>query len=444
MTIDAALNVLDPAHADFDTGRSTFNGMIDRQPAYIVRCSSVDDVRGAVRFAREKGLPISVRGGGHGIAGLCVGDGAVVVDLVGLRDVEVDPDTKTAVAGGGATWEEYDAATQVFGLASTGGTFTDTGIAGLTLGGGLGHLQGKLGLAVDNLIGAHVVTADSEVVKASEDENADLFWALRGGGGNFGVVTHFVYRLHPVAELFGGMIAFSPDDARSVLRVARDLAAEAPDELVILSILGTEATSGMEVNVVSACYQGSAGDGERLVAPLRAAATPLIDFLRPLSYAEMQATFPLMPFGLRHYWKGHFLTRFPDEGIDESVDRFNARPKPSMSTLLFEFIHGAPTRVPSDSMAFNHRNARQNVSALGIWEDPAQDADQIAWARAYAAMLEPYSTGTTYVNYMTEDEPSDRVRAAYGEAKFARLRDIKKRYDPDNVFRFNQNIPPAG
>jgi FAD/FMN-containing dehydrogenase len=443
MTIDAALDLLDPTHADFESRRTAFNGMIDRNPAYIVRCSSVDDVRGAVRFAREKGLPISVRGGGHGIAGLCIGEGAVVVDLVGLRDVKVDPDTKTAVAGGGATWEEYDNATQAHGLASTGGTFTDTGIAGLTLGGGLGHLMGKLGLSIDNLIGAHVVTADGEGVKASETENADLFWALRGGGGNFGVVTHFEYRLHPVTELYGGMIVFPPDAAPQVLRVVRDAMADAPDELVMMSLIGTDGESRMDANIVSACYQGASAEAERLLAPVRSVAEPMIDLLRPLSYTEMQATFPLMPFGLRHYWKGHFLRQFPDDLIDAAYDHFNTRPQPSLSGLLFEFIGGAPTRVPSDSMAFSQRDARFNVSALGVWEDPALDDGHVRWAREFGAMLEPNATGATYVNYMSADEPSDRIRAAYGDEKFGRLQQIKKQYDPDNVFRFNQNIPPA-
>jgi FAD/FMN-containing dehydrogenase len=210
-----------------------------------------------------------------------------------------------------------------------------------------------------------------------------------------------------------------------------------------MSVLGTNRDAGIEANVVSACFLGPVDEGERAVEPLRKAAAPMIDFLRPLSYGEMQATFPLLPFGLRHYWKGHFLKQLPDDAIDASFERFNARPQPSSSTFLFEFIGGAPTRVPAESMAFNQRDALFNVSALGIWEDPAQDSEQIRWARGYAAMLEPYTTGSSYTNYMAADEPSDRVRAAYGDENFARLRGIKKRYDPDNVFRFNQNIAPA-
>ena len=306
-----------------------------------------------------------------------------------------------------------------------------------------GHLQGKLGFAIDNLIGARVVTAEGEVVRASADENEDLFWALRGGGGNFGVVTDFEYRLHPVTELFGGVLVFPPDAASRVLRSVRDLAAEAPDELVLQYMLGINPLDGSEATVVSACYLGSHADGERAVEPLRKVATPIVDLLRPLSYTEMQATFPVLPFGLRHYWKGHFLKQLPDEAIDASFEHFNTRPKPSLSTLLFEFIGGAPTRVPPESMAFNQRDARFNASALGIWGEQAQDSGQVRWAREFAAMLEPYTAGSSYTNYMSADEPMDRVRAAYGDEKFTRLREIKKRYDPDNVFRFNQNIPPA-
>jgi FAD/FMN-containing dehydrogenase len=438
-----ALTIIDPSHVEYETARATFNATIDKHPAFIVRCSTVEDVRAAVHLAQQQGLPVSIRGGGHSVAGLSVGEGAVLVDLIGMTDVGVDPVAQTALAGGGATWENYDTATQRFGLASTGGTFADTGIAGLTLGGGIGHLQGKLGFAIDNLIGARVVTAGGEVVRASADENEDLFWALRGGGGNFGIVTDFEYRLHPVTELFGGLLVFPPDAAAQVLRLVRDLAAEAPDELVLQYLLGTNREDDSEATVVSACYLGSHADGERAVEPLRKVARPIVDLLRPLSYADMQATFEILPFGLRHYWKGHFLKRLPDEAIDTSVEHFITRPKPSFSTLLFEFIGGAPTRVSPESMAFNQRDARCNASALGIWEEQAQDSGQVRWAREFASMLEPYSTGSSYTNYMSADEPTDRVRAAYGDEKFTRLREIKKRYDPDNVFRFNQNIPPA-
>ncbi|GAC1654140.1 MAG: FAD-binding oxidoreductase [Candidatus Dormibacteraceae bacterium] len=444
-TIDHSTSrIIREGDPDYDERRATFNAMIDRRPARIVSCSTVGDVVAAVRGARADGLPISIRGGGHSVAGHCIGDGAVVVDLRGMRRVDVDPDRRRAIAGGGTTWEEYDTATQRYGLASTGGTFTDTGIAGLTLGGGIGHLQGRLGLAVDCLSGAWLVTADGEVVHTSEDEHPDLFWAIRGGGGNFGVVTDFEFRLHPVTELYGGMIAYPASAATEVLALARDLALRAPDELVLTTVIGTNRASGKDAAVVSACYQGGKAEGERAVASLRQSSLPvMVDALRPLTYAEMQATFPLLPFGFRHYWKGHFLTGLSDELIGELEQSFWRRPRPGFAAVLVEFISGAPTRVGSEEMAFNQRDARINASALGVWQDPAQDDAHMAWARESAAKLEPSATGASYVNYMADDEPAARVRAAYGDAKFARLRQIKRRYDPDNVFRFNQNIPPA-
>jgi FAD/FMN-containing dehydrogenase len=439
----AGISVSTPGDPDYDTRRATFNALIDRRPALVALCSSSTDVAAVIHHARGRGLPVSVRGGGHSVAGHCIGDGAAVVDLRGMHDVRVDAADRRAIAGGGATWLDYDIATQRFGLASTGGTFTDTGIGGLTLGGGIGYLQGTLGFAVDCLVAVELVAADGTIVRASTEENPDLFWAVRGGGGNFGVVTSFEYRVHPVAELYGGVIAYPVADAARMLRLARDLAAEAPDELVLQAVLTTSRELQAEVAAVVACFQGSASAGERAVAPFRDTLRPLVDAVRPLSYTEMQATSALMPFGLRHYWKGQFLAEFPDELVDMSVEEFGRRPVPSLSTLLFEFIGGAPNRVPASAMAFNHRSARFNVSALGIWEDPAQDSAQIEWARRFAAALTPGLPGAGYVNYMNADEPRDRVRLAYGDVKFDRLRHVKKRYDPENVFRFNQNIAPA-
>ncbi|GAC1472612.1 MAG: FAD-binding oxidoreductase [Chloroflexota bacterium] len=434
--------VITPGDPDYDRRRATFNAMIDRCPACIVTCSTEADVVAAVKRARDAGLPISVRGGGHSVAGHCIGEGALVVDLVNMRRIEVDPERQVAVAGGGVTWEEYDAATQAHGLASTGGTFADTGIAGLTLGGGIGHLQGTFGFAVDCLIGARLVTADGQIVYTCADENADLFWAIRGGGGNFGVVIDFEFRLNPVTNLYGGTLLYDLAVASEALRVTRDLAANAPDELMLLAVIGTNRESGREATVVSACYQGTATEGERAVEPLRRMVPAMMDTLRPLSYGEMQATFPPLPFGLRHYWKGHFLRELSDELIDATIEQFRERPRPSFSGVLFEFISGAPTRVPTEAMAFNQRDARQNVSALGIWENPAQDKAQIDWARGVGTMLESSATVGPYINYMSADEPDGRVRAAYGE-KYDRLRQIKKRYDPENVFRFNHNVTPT-
>jgi FAD/FMN-containing dehydrogenase len=439
----AGISVATPSDPDYDTRRATFNGLIDRRPTHVATCSSSAEVAAVINHARESGLPVSVRGGGHSVAGHCIGDGAAVVDLRGMRQVRVDATNHLAIAGGGATWLEYDTATQKFGLASTGGTFGDTGIGGLTLGGGIGYLQGTLGFAVDSLVAVEMVTADGEIIRASERENADLFWAIRGGGGNFGVVTSFEYRVHPVRELYGGVIAYRVADAARMLRLARDLAAQAPDELVLQAVLGTNRELHEDVAAVIVCFQGSVSAGERAIAPLREGLGPVVDAVRPLSYNEMQATSAPFPFGLRHYWKGQFLAELTDEMVDMAVEEFHRRPVPSTSTLLFEFIEGAPNRVPASAMAFNHRGARFNVSALGIWEDPAQDTAQIEWARRFASALTPGTPGALYVNYMNADEPSERVRLAYGDAKFDRLRQIKKRYDPDNIFRFNQNILPA-
>ena len=425
---------------EYDSRRATFNAMIDKRPVEIHLCADVAGVVAAVRRSRELGLPISIRGGGHGVAGHCIGEGALVVDLGGMRNVIVDPVARTAVAQGGATWEDYDAATQRFGLASTGGTFTDTGIAGLTLGGGIGYLMGTQGFTVDTLIGVRMVTASGEVVRASEDENADLFWAVRGAGSNFGIVVEFEYRLQPMGELYGGVITYPITSAREVLRVTRDLALEAPDELTLQCIMGRRTAD----TTVLVCFQGRAEDGEHLLRPLRAAASVETDTIRSLSYTEMQATNALLPFGLRHYWKGHFLEAMDDDLVEMSADHIHHRPESGFSTILIEFIGGAPLRVSADAMAFNHRDARVNASALGIWSQKQADGEHITWARAYATGIAPHATGGEYVNYMAEDVPGDRLRATYGDAKFARLRELKELYDPENVFRFNQNIEPSG
>ena len=439
MNVAGGPAVIAAGHADYDLLRATFNAMLDRRPAEIHVCSSVDDVVAAVRRAGQQGLPISIRGGGHGVAGHCVGDGSLVVDLRGMREVAVDAQRRVAVAGGGATWEDYDTATQRFGLASTGGTFLDTGVAGLTLGGGIGYLQGTHGFAVDSLTGVTMVTASGDVVHASACEREELFWAVRGAGANFGVVTEFEFRVSPLGELYGGAIDFPLASAAEVMRVTRDLADAAPDELSLQLVLGRRDA----VSTVLVCFQGSESDAVELLAPLRRIHPVENDALRVLTYAEMQATNPLLPFGLRHYWKGHFLREYPDSIIDATAEHVARRPAGGFATVLIEFINGSPLRVAADSMAFNQRSARANASALAIWVDAAQDAEHVAWARDYAALLEPAATEAEYVNYMADDTPPDRVRAAYGDGKYARLRQLKRQYDPDNVFRFNQNIPPA-
>lgn len=434
----AAGRVITRDDPDYDRRRATFNATIDRRPLEIHVCAGLADIVAAVRRARELEAPISIRGGGHSVAGHCIGEGAVVVDLSGMRRVRVDAMRRIAVAEGGATWEDYDSATTRYGLASTGGTFVDTGIAGLTLGGGIGYLMGTHGLAVDTLAGVRLVTAEGEVVRASEDENPDLFWGIRGAGANFGVVFEFEYRLQAVTDLYGGAISFPLAASAEVVGAARDLAAQAPDQLHLQCIVGRRTP----VTTVLACFQGPAREATSLLRPLRKVAAPAADELRQLTYTEMQATNPLLPFGLRHYWKGHFLRSLPDELVDLSAAHAQDRPESGFATILIEFINGAPLRVPNDAMAFNQREATVNASALGIWADAAADAEHAAWARSYAAAISAEATGVEYVNYMSENAPVERLRAVFGPQKFARLQALKARFDPGNVFRFNQNIPP--
>lgn len=437
--------LIGPGDPAYDDARATFNALIDRRPALIVRCEGTLDVVEALAFADAEGLPVSIRGGGHSVAGHSMADGGIAIDLRNFKQVSVDATQLRGVAGGGATWEEFDPVCQRHGLATTGGTFADTGIGGLTLGGGIGHLHGKCGLTIDNLLAAEVVTADGRVLRASEDENSDLFWALRGGGGNFGVVTSFEFRLHRVDSFLGGLILYPFEHAEKVIRLYRDLVSAAPDALTCICVLTRAADAeGTRVVIVSVCYNGPLDAGEEEVRALRRSFPVIGDTVGPLSYLEVQALFPKLPFGLRHYWKGQFLGGLPDEIIDATVEHFRSYPGIFGGGVLIEPLFGAPSLVPDEAMAFNQRRARFNVSALGVWEAPELDAEGTRWARGYAALLEPHSvTGAGYVNYMTEGEPADRVKAVYGPEKFERLRRIKAAYDPKNLFRFNQNIPPG-
>jgi hypothetical protein len=436
--------VILPGESAYDDARATFNAMIERRPFLIVRCASIPDVVRTVTFAADEGLPISVRGGGHAVAGHCIGDGAVVVDLAGLKHVDVDPASRRANAGGGVTWEEFDPVCFEYGLATTGGTFADTGIGGLTLGGGLGFLQGRYGLTVDNLVCAEVVTLDGRVLSASPDEHDDLFWAIRGGGGNFGVVTSFGFRLHSITTLLGGLIIYAMAQARDVIRLFREVAATKSDALSCqLVIRNAPEPIGQKVVMIAVCFNGPVNEGEKAIRALRSVPV-LADQVRPMSYLEVQTIFAKYPFGLRHYWKGYFLRELPDEVIDSTIEYFQAYPSDRRGGPLLEELYGAPARVPNGAMAFNQRDARFNLSGLSVWQDPDGDAEAVRWAREYAATIEPHSiTGAGYGNYATEPEPVERLRVAYGPEKFDRLRRIKRTYDPNNLLRFNQNIPPA-
>jgi FAD/FMN-containing dehydrogenase len=440
-----------PDDEGYDDARRSFNGTIDHRPAALVRCRSLEDVVAAVRAARDAGLPVAVRGGGHGVAGHCVAEGSLVVDLREMRSVTVDPVARLARAGGGCQWEDVDRAAFAHGLAVTGGTFWDTGIAGLTLGGGLGFLMGSAGLTCDNLVGATVVTAAGDVVRAGEDGHAELLWALRGGGGNFGVVTEFTYRLHPVGPFTMGKV-FVPlgSHGAEALALAHELAMAAPDELVIFIVgaAGADADgNAIEPGAppllrIDLMFQGDADTLARLVEPL--VGLPAARYVAtPGTYLDVQAG-ELLPFGLRNYWKGHFVRALDAPTIQATVDAMGTAPG-GFSLVLLEAITGQARHEPEGGAAFGQRAATWNVSALGIWEDPAQDDAQIGWVRGFTDRIRPASlTGAGYGNYSSADESSERVRAAYGEERFARLQRIKARYDPDNVFRFNHNIPPAG
>jgi FAD/FMN-containing dehydrogenase len=425
--------------AGYDAARITFNGMIDRRPELIARPLDVEDVVAAVAHAVERDLPIAVRGGGHSVAGHCIGDGGVVVDLRLLRTVVVDPEARTATCGGGSLWEDLDPPCLRHGLATPGGTFGDTGVAGLTLGGGIGHLVGLHGLTLDNLVAATVVTAAGDVLRASDDENEDLFWALRGGGGNFGVVTDFTFRLHPVGPLLGGVLVYRIDDAVEVLTTWRELMANAPDELACFGLVSRSAISGEEGVFVSVAYFGEPDAGYEAIQPLLDGPAAVNEALRPMYYAELQEIFGRMPFGLRNYWSGRFLRELPDELLELTAARFRA--SDTYGTVLFEPLFGAAKRVAPEATAFAGREANYNATYINSWIDPAADERNIELARSYSSDLAPWATGGGYINYASESV-GDGLETEYGAERFARLREVKRRYDPENRFRFNHNISP--
>jgi FAD/FMN-containing dehydrogenase len=430
-----------PDDPGYDEARRTFNGMIDRHPRAIVRPAGVSDVLKAVGFARESGLPIAVRGGGHNVAGHATCDDGVLIDFRLMKSVRVDAAQQRVRAEAGCSWIDFDPECQAYGMATTGGTVGSTGIAGLTLGGGIGHLMGSYGLTCDNLVSADVVTVDGRILVASDEENQELFWGLRGGGGNFGIVTSLEYRLYPVGTLYGGLVLYPWASARAALALYRDLTAAAPDELGLSFVLLTSPDTGEKLAMIAACYNGDAKAAETILAPLRGLEPTHVD-LGLKTYAQIQGIFAEIPFGLRHYWKGTFLPAMEDAAIASTIDRFGEVPSP-LSVILIEAPHGAASRVPDDAMAYSQRGARYNLSAFSIWDDESDDARQIAWARSYAVDLLPLAGPSgAYVNYMGHDEPTDRLRTAFGDDKFQRLVRLKQAFDPDNLLRFNQNIPP--
>jgi FAD/FMN-containing dehydrogenase len=433
--------LLYPDSAGYDEARTIHNGMIDRRPALIARCAGVADVLTGVRFAREHELLVSVRGGGHGMPGFAVCDGGLMIDLARMTSVHVDPDHRTVRADAGVTWETFDHETQAFGLATTGGVVGSTGIAGLTLGGGHGFLMRRYGLACDNLLGMNIVTADGRWLRASATEQPELFWGLRGGGGNFGVVTSFDYQLHPLGTILAGMVIYPLAKAKAFLKLYREVTQTAPDELGSLVALGT-LPDGTQAAVLLAGYSGPLADGEKLLRPLREFGPPLADQLGPVPYRALQGISEhFNPRGYRNYLKTNYLKDLSDNAIDILVEGYTSVPAP-FTHIVIEHMGGAVSRVDPQATAYNYRDAQYNFLIVGMWTDPRADAHGIPWVRNLWHALQPVSTGHIYVNYES-DVGVDRVKAAYGAAKYDRLVALKNTYDPTNLFRLNANITPT-
>jgi FAD/FMN-containing dehydrogenase len=443
--------VFRPDDDGYDDARSVFNAMIDRRPVLIGRCTDADDVVLLVNLARENNLPISIYGGGHGVTGSAVVDAGICADMRGMKGISVDPEARTVRAEAGLTWGEFDAATQEHGLAVTGGRVSSTGIAGLALGSGSGWLERKLGFVCDNLIAAEVVTADGRKVMASDDENPDLFWALRGGGGNFGVVTAFHLRLHPIGPIvLGGMLIWPAHVAGELVRFYRDFIATARDEIGSALAFITappapfvpEPVRGQPVVAIVICYAGPVEEGEEALRPLREFGPPGVDMVQPMPYVDVQRMIDDgNPKGLQNYWSAEFLAELPDEAIDVLVEHGN-QPVSPLTQILLVPGGGAIARVDDDATAFGQRDAPWNTHFLSIWPDPADNERNIAYTRAIATAMKPWTTGRAYLNFIG-DEGLGRVEAAYGPERYARLQAIKAVWDPTNLFRHNQNIPPA-
>jgi FAD/FMN-containing dehydrogenase len=434
-----------PTDVGYDEARTVWNGAIDRRPALIARCAGTEDVREALALARRNGLLVSIRGGGHNVAGLAVWDGAVMIDLSPLKDVTVDPDRRIARAGGGVVWGEYDHATQAHGLASPGGLMSTTGIAGFTLGGGFGWLSRAYGLACDNLVEAEVITADGELVRASDDENPELFWGLRGGGGNFGIVTRFTYRVHPLGpEVYCGIVSFPEPQIPEVLRFVRDYVAGAPRELFVgntLRVVVDPRFTGQKVLGVAMLYAGDPDDGEDVVAPVARCAPSLGNTLGCRPYVEWQQVLdPTWGPGAMNYWKSEYLAGLPDDAIDAVADAFARMTSPA-SDIKIASLAGAIADVGPEATAYTHRHAPFILNINTRWLE-GDAAEHLEWTRAFWESMRPYSAGGVYVNFLGQ-EGAERVREAYGDAKFERLVALKRQVDPENVLRINQNIPPG-
>ena len=435
--------LLGPDDERYDETRAVHNGSIDKRPALIACCQNTADVVDAVRLARSEGLEISVRGGGHNVAGKATTDGGLMIDLAGMRGSYVDPVRRRARVQGGATWNDYNRATHLHGQATTGGVISTTGVAGLTLGGGLGWLMGKYGMAADNLTSVELVTADGEVVQVSADTEPDLFWGLRGGGGNFGIAASLEFETHPLDTILGGIVAYPISEALSVFSAYQEVTADPPDELVtFLGMVHAPDGSGHQIVAVPVCHCGDIAVGERLVAPVRSVGTPALDAIGPLPYPVQNTLLDgAFPKGARNYWKSAFFKELSTEVIETLVDAFARVPSP-MSGMVIEHFHGAVTRVDPTATAFPHRQPGFNIVLTGEWLDPSEDDANIAWVRSTFEAIAPFTAEAVYVNYLGDDE-SDRIGSAYGP-NWERLVGLKRKWDPDNAFHLNQNIDPNG
>ncbi|WP_254530389.1 FAD-binding oxidoreductase [Natrinema gelatinilyticum] len=441
--------LLRPGDLGYDDARAIWNGMIDRRPALIVRAMGVSDVIAAVTFAREHDMLLAIRGAGHNIAGNAVCDDGLMLDLSAMRSVRVDPEERTARVEPGATLADFDHEAQAFGLATPLGINSTTGVAGLTLGGGFGWITRKYGLTVDNLRSVDIVTANGELRHASEDENPDLFWAVRGGGGNFGVVTSFEFGLYEVGpEVLAGMVVYRGADAPAVLRHVRDFNETAPDESTVWVVLRKapplpflpESIHGEDVIVVVPFYAGDIAEGEEVLAPIREYGVPIADTVSPRQYTAFQQAFdPLLTEGARNYWKSHNFRAISDDAIDTVVEYARNLPSP-LSEIFFGQLGGAMGRVPADATSFPHRDAEYGMNVHTRWEDPAMDDECMTWSREFFDAMAPYATGGVYVNFISEREGEETL--AYGE-NYDRLVEVKTKYDPENLFRMNQNVEPA-
>jgi FAD/FMN-containing dehydrogenase len=433
-------DLITPESPEYDAARRLWNGMIDKRPGAIARCLGVGDVQSCVRFAAESDTPLAIRGGGHNVAGLGSCDGGLVIDLSRMKGAHVNPAARTVDAQAGMCWGDFDRETQVFGLATTGGLISTTGISGLTLGGGFGWLMGRCGLVCDNVLSFEVVTADGEVRRASAEEHPDLYWALRGGGGNFGAVTSIQYRLYPIQRVLAGHLIHPIERGGEVLRFYRDFAAAAPDELTIYAS-SLVLPDGFQVLAITPCYCGdNLEEGARLMEPLRKFGPPVADTVAPMPYTALQQMLDAAaPYGIRSYWKSNFLQTLDDNAIDTYVSFARSRTSPHAGFIL-EHCHGAVQRVAADATAVSLRDHTFNLVILTMWQD-ADDARHIDFTRRFYDAMQPYSAGSVYVNALSADD-GGRVREAYGP-NYSRLAEIKAKYDPTNLFRLNNNIRPA-